>query len=135
MEPYAEALFVAPFEVVIKDFGRVIDGLNKRFGACFSALPHDEKMVSQCFLRIEEGAPTEPNGSPNESVVQRPSLHRARLKPALLHDLRNSRRMRGKLEEASKLYNLFCQDAPCAGLSVDLQRQPFTFPQNSGYAR
>src|SRR5882724_9647402 len=120
----SNVLFVAPFDVVINDFGKVIEGVNRRFGTKCSALPHDESTVSECFSRIENGAPVKPDGCLDESVVNRPSRYRAKLKPTLLEDLRNSRRMLRKLEEAHELYTTFCQAPGRAQLCQEPQPAP-----------
>jgi hypothetical protein len=134
MAPYISSLFVAPFDVVIRDFGKVIDGLNDRFGTQFSKLPHDRKMVSECFSRIEEVAPVEVDGSPDESIIHRPSTFRKELKPTVLRDLRSSRRASSKLEEAKELYNAFCQAPSRASLLQTPPPNQVQFPAGAEVA-
>jgi hypothetical protein len=69
MRPYISELFVAPFDIVIKDFPSVIEGLNRRFGARFSVLPHDGVTVAECLSWIEGARPYEPDGWLDGSVV------------------------------------------------------------------
>src|SRR5262249_23391818 len=134
MAPYISSLFVAPFDVVTKDFGKVIAGLNDRFGTRFSSLPHDGKMVSECFSRIEELAPGEIDGSPAESIIHRPSTFRQELKPAVLRDLRSSRRASAKLEEAKELYTAFCQAPSRACLTQTSAPAPVRLPAGAELA-
>lgn len=127
MAPYISSLFVAPFEVVTRDFGKVIEGLNDRFRTQFSTLPHDGKMVSECFSRIEEVAPVEVDGSPDESIIHRPSMFRQELKPSVLRDLKSSRKAFRKLEEAKELYTAFCQAPARASLPQTPPPNPVQF--------
>jgi len=134
MAPYISSLFVAPFDVVIRDFGKVIEGLNARFGSQFSTLPHDGKMVSECFSKIEELAPVEVDGSPDESIIHRPSTFREELKPAVLRELRSSRKASSKLEEAKELYTAFCQAPSRASLPQTRPPNPVQFPAGAEVA-
>ena len=134
MAPYISSLFVAPFDVVTRDFGKVIEGLNDRFGTRFCALPHDGKMVSECFSRIEEVAPVEDDGSPDESIIHRPSTLRQELKPTVLRDLRSSRKASAKPEEAKELYSAFSQAPSRASLPHAPPPNPVQFPAGAEVA-
>ena len=134
MAPYISSLFVAPFEVVTRDFGQVIQGLNDRFGTQFSTLPHDGKMVSECFSRIEEIAPVEVDGALDESIIYRPSSFRQELKPVVLRELRSSLKTSAKLDEAKELYHAFCQAPSRASLPQTTSPNPVQFPAGAEVA-
>jgi hypothetical protein len=135
MRPYISELFVAPFDIIVNDFPSVIDGLNRRFGTGYSALPHDGTTVAVCFSRIEGATPYEPDGSLDESIVNRPSRHRAKLKPALLEELRKSPRMLRKLELANELFNEFCQAPSRARLTQPPKPSVVSLPADTEFAK
>lgn len=110
LQPHARELFVASFEVVTTQFGRVVESFNQRFGTNYSHLPHNPEMVANCFSRIEEIFA--PNGEINELTVARPSASRARLKYGLVEQLRRSPLLQRKLERANELYATFCPVRP-----------------------
>ncbi|PQJ35077.1 hypothetical protein BSZ35_11145 [Salinibacter sp. 10B] len=53
IEPVREHVVVAPFEVVIDDFGTVIEALNRQFGTTFARFDHTEENVES--IRDERG--------------------------------------------------------------------------------
>ena len=104
---FRKNLFVARFEDAIADFTGVLRKLNARFGTKYSALPKESGSTRRCLKYVEDcmrGA----DGTVNEFMVARPSPRRAALKPALVEELKSSRRLARKMESANKLYTLFC---------------------------
>jgi hypothetical protein len=51
--PYHDDYVVASFDEVTRDFGSVIERVNRRFGTDFSAFEHSETNVRSVFARIE----------------------------------------------------------------------------------
>jgi hypothetical protein len=107
LRPYARHLFIAPFETTTSQFGRVIEQFNRKFGTHYATFNHEPEAVAQCFSRIEDLERHGENGAVHELRVCRPSAQRAGLKPAFLKQLRTSRSLARKLQEANELYAAF----------------------------
>lgn len=56
IEPYRSRFVIATFDEVTEDFGRVVRGVNERFGTCFSEFQHTMDNVSECYSIIEDRA-------------------------------------------------------------------------------
>jgi hypothetical protein len=54
--PYRDACHVALFEDVVRDFGRVVAGLNARFGTAYELFDHTPENVRRVYALIEERA-------------------------------------------------------------------------------
>jgi hypothetical protein len=54
--PHRDSCHVAPFEDVTRDFGRVIEALNTKFGTSFTPFRHTQENVERVYALIEERA-------------------------------------------------------------------------------
>lgn len=86
--PYREMYVTAPFELVINDFGKVIQQVNKRFGTDFEMFEHTEENINTCFKLIDQ-MDMEDQGSKSitTSTVARPSRERDNLKASIANTL------------------------------------------------
>ena len=103
---YAPQLFIATFEEVTTRFDSLIGEFNQQFGTQYATVPHDEKTVADCFVRIERDYPKVPGGV-NEMRVCRPSEQRSPRQAKLREMLRNSPALVEKLARAEEYYRLF----------------------------
>jgi hypothetical protein len=53
---YRDSCHVARFEDITSDFGRVVEGLNGRFGTAFTPFVHTQENVERVYAMIEERA-------------------------------------------------------------------------------
>ena len=104
--PHLKKLFVATFEQTTSDFGQLVSEFNARFGTHYATLPTDAAALRSCVAHVEDFHRSG-DGSVNELTVSRPSAKRAALKPDLLIALRQSPRLREKLNKAELLYDSF----------------------------
>ncbi len=104
-------LVLVPFEVVISDFGRAIEALNRRFGTQFRLFEPTSANLAQVFCMIEEfdrqERLMERKKLPAEITIGRPSEMRERLKEQRRHDLDPVRHL---LDLAQQLYEGLLQD-------------------------
>jgi hypothetical protein len=52
--PFRDDFVLAPFQLVVSNFGAVIEQVNRRFGSRFEPFAHDEANVRRCFELIEQ---------------------------------------------------------------------------------
>lgn len=74
--PVRGSVVVAPFELVVSDFGAVVRAVNARFGTDFGVFEHTEENVARCFARIE-AEHARRFGRTIEERIARPSPRRA----------------------------------------------------------
>ena len=84
---YRDALVVGLFEEVTRDYGRVLERVNAKFGTGFSCFVHSEDNVKCVFDRIEEVHRSMFGGRLDEKVIAHPSAVKAGLKDALKKEL------------------------------------------------
>jgi hypothetical protein len=84
---YREALVVGFFEEVTRDYGRVLERVNAKFGTEFSCFVHSEENVKSVFDHIEEVHRSRRGGRLDEKVITHPSAVKARLKDSLKREL------------------------------------------------
>ncbi len=101
--PHVSRLLVATFEMVTADFGAVTERFNQRFGTHYAAFRHAPAAVTECFSRIDKTSPL----SGSELGVCRPSEKRAKMKPKLRQQLRETPALIRKLEMANERYAAF----------------------------
>ena len=51
--PYLHGCYIAKFDDVISDFGKVIQGINKKFGKNFDCAEYNEKSIGEIYVRID----------------------------------------------------------------------------------
>jgi hypothetical protein len=135
LAPYRDRLEVGEFTQVTSDFGKVIRGLNRRFGTSFTVFDHTEENARQAFELIKE-RPTlstavlgYESGVVSLQEVRRslrpgrrrevrddlwiPSGRRDREKQSL-RSLWNERSMAGLRRRAEDAYRVFVPGAPAA---------------------
>jgi len=94
------------FEEVTRDFGSVVERLNRRFGASFRSFVHSEDNVRRVFAEVER-MDREDTGSASvtEATVGRPSDHRRHLKSELRARVEGDADLRRRFDEAIDLYH------------------------------
>jgi hypothetical protein len=102
----APELFVAPFELVTKDFARVIQQFNQRFGTHYLPPQQESAAVSTAFSLIEDDF-RNPAGEVNELIVCRPSPRRLEIKTGMIAELQNDCSLHKKLRQAQELHSVF----------------------------
>lgn len=96
--PFQDNFILAPFEVVINDYSKVIEDVNKKFGTDFIASTPKEKDLEAIFSKIdsfEKG---------DESRSSRPSSIRKKIKKNLAQKL-NTKKYKTLLLRSEELYN------------------------------
>jgi hypothetical protein len=77
---FSSKIFIADFEQIICDFGRVTQSLNAYYGTRFIEFTHSDTNVARCFQCAEEwDKGYYHNASVDEGTVARPSRHRTHL--------------------------------------------------------
>lgn len=81
LKPYVDHYVIAPFDLVVSDFGHVIQAVNEKFGTEFALFEHTEENLQRCFARIEQ-MDMRNTGRDNvtSQTVSRPSQERDRMK-------------------------------------------------------
>ncbi len=77
--PYCDRFLLAPFELVTRDFGSVIRGVNRRFGTRFADFTQTEEFVAEIFGDMDK-ANVAAYGTLKITHVPRPHEDRNRLK-------------------------------------------------------
>ena len=101
--PYRNDVVVAPFSVVTRSFGTIIDAVNARFGTGFRPFVHTpatEALVFEAMIARNNAAHT---GAIRERYDTRPSAERTARKRTLLADLQ-SPRLASHLDRARRVY-------------------------------
>ena len=102
--PYAHGFVTAPFAEVTRDFGAVIEALNRRCGSAFTPFEHTPENVAECFRLIahHHARRSRLSGVPPDPA--HPSERRGELKDRL-RDALDSPGLRGPRERAQALYD------------------------------
>jgi hypothetical protein len=106
--PARAGFVVAPFDLVVSDFGRVIDEVNDRFGTAFRRYERTPANEEKAFELVEEMNRLESGGEVVETHVGRPSEERARRKEEL-RALLDRPRTTVRLREAEELYQKYLE--------------------------
>jgi hypothetical protein len=105
VEPFTSAIVIAPFEVVVADFGRVIESVNNRFGTSFKRyLRTDEDEIAVRKMVEKMDARQNLNGQPRETMVSRPSPVRQAKQPLIVEKIMQCG---PELESAEAIYRRF----------------------------
>jgi len=111
--PSRHQVVIAPFDLVVSDFGSVIRSMNVRFGTSFREFVHTEENVRRALESVEARGRRDAarRGRDLESGVARPSDARESWKPGLLalYAAEASPELRST---ADRLYRAFAGDAP-----------------------
>ena len=92
--PARDGFVVAPFELVVSDFGAVTDRVNERFGTSFVRFAGDPASERAAVALVEEMNRRECRGEVVESHVGRPSADREQHKEAVRRRMENPRTRR-----------------------------------------
>lgn len=105
--PFRSELVVAPFEIVLGDFGSVIREVNRRFDTAFEVLEDAPESETAVLERIEAMEREDnPQGAIRENAVARPSEERRQAKLALLPTWEDPA-LANQRQRASDLYASF----------------------------
>lgn len=111
--PYRQAVRVAEFEQVTRDYGQVIQGLNRTFGTNFELFEHSPENVERVFHEIDDRfqrlSRRLGSGTALDDMVSRPSAKREEKKQDLLEQLHADTNLSGLLQEADRLYQVLVQ--------------------------
>lgn len=110
---YSENFVLAPFDVVIRDFGKVIDDVNRKFGTDFLPFEHSEKNVNNVYRRIDEDNKLLTSKNNKEmfvNTVARPTKEREEMKNALSIEMEKLIVM-DDYAKAQKVYQLLLDKA------------------------
>ncbi len=108
--PIRDQVIVAPFELVVSDFGAVIESVNERFGTSFARYEETPENKEAAFALVEEMNRLECGGAVVETHVGRPSTQR-RAGNDLVHEALGSARTRAVLAQADELYERYARIA------------------------
>lgn len=104
--PARDGFVVAPFELVVSDFGAVIDGVNARFGTSFARFEGDPASERAAVALVEEMNRRECRGEVVESHVGRPSAERESHKEAVRRRMEQPR-TRELLDRADRVFDAY----------------------------
>ena len=104
--PARDGFVVAPFELVVSDFGAVIDRVNERFGTSFVRFESDRASELAAVALVEEMNRRECDGEVVESHVGRPSAERENRKQAVRRQMERPR-TRGLLDRAERVFQAY----------------------------
>lgn len=102
---------VAPFELVVSDFGAVVDAVNARFGTTFARYTETPENKEAAFELVEQMNREECHGKLVETHVGRPSGERTSGK-VLVRDAVRSPGTKALLAQAEELYERYARIAP-----------------------
>jgi hypothetical protein len=108
--PARDGFVVAPFDIVVSDFGAVIDRVNERFGTSFRRFEGDPASERAAVALVEEMNRRECKGQVVESHVGRPSAERQKHKEAVLRRLEHPR-TRELLDRAEAVFDAYVDRA------------------------
>jgi len=103
LRPRAPELFIASFDQATTRFDQVLARFNQRFGTGYAVPAMGPEFIRRCFAAVESSR-FSPGQPVDERHVARPSVERARLKPALLERFAQAPALKRKLDEANELY-------------------------------
>lgn len=109
LETYKKNILIAPFDLVTKDFGVVIEQLNLQFGTTFPKFVHSPENVDRCFKLIEERNSMY-TGNVTENRIARPSTSRSRSNESV-RSLLEDGRLRSLMSQADEIYGAFMDHA------------------------
>ncbi len=66
--PYCNYFVIADFEIVVNDFGKIIQAVNRKFGTDFQEFMHTEENVQKCFSIIDDKKLYYVNSYKNQSL-------------------------------------------------------------------
>jgi len=102
VEPLASAIVIAPFEIVVADFGRIIELVNEKFGTSFKMyLGTDEDQIAVHAMVDQMDGRQSLDGQPREAMVSRPSAARLEHKAAFVEQIMQCG---PELESANAIY-------------------------------
>lgn len=103
--PLLGDVVIAPFELVVRDFGKVIDEVNDRFGTSFRRYEHTPKHEATVLWETDWSGRVHGD---DELAIGRPSALRAKRKPMAVEAVM---RHRAELDEAERLYETVMAEA------------------------
>ena len=113
--PLAQGYVVGLFDVVVADYGRIIQAVNERFGTDFALFESTEANVAQAFQRIDKVNVSE-WGELSERAVARPA-QRGEAKQALRQEISADTGLRPLAERAGAAFQKMAQIAERQGVS------------------
>lgn len=102
--PSRHDLYVADFDLIVNDYGRVISDLNARYGAQFLPYVKTPEAEARVRVRLEEMDTHNNGGLLNERSVSRPSEYRRRPEEVLAGIPAREHR---RLKQAEAIYQRF----------------------------
>ena len=104
--PARDGFVVAPFDLVVSDFGAVTDRVNERFGTSFVRFAGDPASEQAAVALVEEMNRRECRGEVVESHVGRPSAEREQHKEEVRRRMEEPR-TRGLLSRAETVFEQY----------------------------
>jgi hypothetical protein len=108
--PARDGFVVAPFDLVVSDFGAVIDRVNERFGTSFARFERDPASERAAVELVEEMNRLECRGEVVETHVGRPSAEREQHKEAVRRRMEHPR-TRALLDRADRVFSAYVEHA------------------------
>ncbi len=108
--PARDGFVVAPFDLVVSDFGAVIDRVNERFGTSFARFERDPASERAAVELVEEMNRLECRGEVVETHVGRPSAEREQHKEAVRRRMEHPR-TRDLLDRADRVFSAYVDHA------------------------
>jgi hypothetical protein len=107
--PYRDHYLLVRFETATRNFGSVIDALNRKFGTNFATFDHTPENESECFALVQRRYEKRFGGGQSiaEAIHSRPSAEKAKLKNAARADFTaefDGDELASLRREASRLY-------------------------------
>ncbi len=110
VEPLTSAIVIAPFEVVVADFGRIIQWVNERFGTSLNAyLGTDEDEIAVRKMIDQMDSHQSLDGQPREAMVSRPSVVRRARRAGFVDEVAECE---PELESANAIYHRLLHAGP-----------------------
>jgi hypothetical protein len=107
--PARDGFVVAPFDLVVSDFGAVIDRVNKRFGTSFARFEPDPESERAAVELVEAMNRLECRGEVVETHVGRPSTEREQHKEAVRRRMERRPRTRALLDRADRVFSAYVE--------------------------
>jgi hypothetical protein len=108
--PARDGFVVAPFDLVVSDFGAVIDRVNERFGTSLARFERDPASERAAVELVEEMNRLECRGEVVETHVGRPSAEREQHKEAVRRRMEHPR-TRALLDRADRVFSAYVEHA------------------------
>lgn len=104
---YHNAVSIAPFDDITRNFGEIIANVNKKFGTTFNLFSHSPENVRKVFELVDK-MELNFSGSIDETQVARPSVQRKILKKNIekLYDAQPKQ----LVQKANSIYKLFIDE-------------------------